>query len=172
MLFRSGVDLPKQIFGLAVGVLVGDVAQMVFQLPTLVKEGYWPAWVNPLKDPTVREVAHRMAPATIGAAAFQLNVVVTQWLAAAHGKSIVSSFNYAVRLMELPQGVFAISLATYLLTELSGLAADKKFPEFRATLKEGILNIVFMNALATVLLCVLAEPMVDRKSTRLNSSHT
>jgi len=28
---------------------------------------------------------------------------------------IVASFSYAVRLMELPQGVFGISLATYLL---------------------------------------------------------
>jgi putative peptidoglycan lipid II flippase len=53
-----------------------------------------------------------------------------------------------------------ISLATYLLTELSGLAAEKKFPEFRTALREGVLQMVFINALATVLLLTLAEPMI------------
>lgn len=157
---QFGTELSTQVFGLAIGVLVAGIAQAVFQLPGLWKEGYRPVWVNPLEDSTVREVAARMAPATIGAAAFQLNVVITQWMAASHGKSIVSSFNYAVRLMELPQGVFGISLATYLLTELSHLSAQKKYPEFRATLREGILNVVFLNALATGVLCVLAEPIV------------
>lgn len=155
-----GADLATQIFGLAVGVLLAGIAQAIFQLPTLWKEGYRPEWVAPWNNDTVRAVAARMAPATIGAAAFQLNVVITQWMAASHGKSIVSSFQYAVRLMELPQGVFGISLATYLLTELSNLSAQKKIPEFRATLREGMLNVIFLNALATVLLCVLAEPIV------------
>jgi putative peptidoglycan lipid II flippase len=72
----------------------------------------------------------------------------------------VSAFNYAVRLMELPQGVFGVSLAMYLLPTLSGLAAEKKYPEFRSTLRDGVGYLVFINALATVLLLTLAEPMV------------
>ena len=42
----------------------------------------------------------------------------------------MATFNYAVRLMELPQGMFGISLATYLLPTLSGLAADRLRPVF------------------------------------------
>jgi putative peptidoglycan lipid II flippase len=73
---------------------------------------------------------------------------------------IISSFNYAVRLMELPQGVFGISLATYLLPTLAGLAAEKKFPEFRSTLGQGLGYLIFVNLLASVLLLTLAEPMI------------
>ncbi|MBW8865412.1 MAG: polysaccharide biosynthesis C-terminal domain-containing protein, partial [Verrucomicrobia bacterium] len=73
---------------------------------------------------------------------------------------IVSSYNGAVRLMELPQGIFGISLATYLLPTLAGLATDKNYPEFRATLRHGLSSLVFLNLLASALLVVLAEPIV------------
>src|SRR5262249_23116711 len=62
--------------------------------------------------------------------------------------------------MELPQGVFGISLATYLLPTLSGLAAEKNFGEFRTTLRQGVGYLVTINLLASVFLLVLAEPMI------------
>src|SRR5260370_29729902 len=101
-----------------------------------------------------------MLPGSIGVAAFQINVLVTQVFAFWFGDSIVASFNYAVRLMELPQGLFGISLATYLLPALSGLAAEKKYPEFRATLQQGVGYLTFINLLAAGLLLTLAEPHV------------
>jgi putative peptidoglycan lipid II flippase len=101
-----------------------------------------------------------MLPGTVGVAAYQLNVLITQGFAFSIGSTVVASFDYAVRLLELPQGVFGISLATYLLPTLSGLAAEKKFPEFRATLRQGIGWLVFVNLLASVFLLLLAEPIV------------
>jgi putative peptidoglycan lipid II flippase len=101
-----------------------------------------------------------MLPGIVGVAAFQINVLVANGFAFAVGQGIVSAFNYAVRLMELPQGLFGISLATYLLPTLSGLAAEKKYPEFRATLRDGVGYLVFINTLATVLLIVLATPII------------
>jgi putative peptidoglycan lipid II flippase len=62
--------------------------------------------------------------------------------------------------MELPQGMFGISLATFLLPTLSGLAAEKRYPEFRSTLGQGLGYLGFSNMIATVLLIVLAEPIV------------
>lgn len=152
--------LERRIFALAVGVLVAGVAQAVFQLPVLLKQGYRPRWVTPWKNETVRRVVTLMVPGTLGVAAFQINILVTQSLAFGLGESIVSSFGYAVRLMELPQGVFGISLATFLLPALSGLAAEKKFPEFRAVLREGAGYLLLLNGIAAVLLFVLAEPIV------------
>ncbi|HYV32882.1 MAG TPA: lipid II flippase MurJ, partial [Candidatus Binatia bacterium] len=76
------------------------------------------------------------------------------------GSGVVTSFNVAVRLMELPQGVFGISLATYLLPTLAGLATERKYPEFRATLGQGLGWLVFVNLLAAALLFTLAEPII------------
>jgi putative peptidoglycan lipid II flippase len=152
--------LPHQIFALAVGVLVAGVAQAAFQVPALWREGFRCRWVSPWKDETVRLVVTRMIPGTIGVAAFQLNVLLVQSLAFWIDPQINASFEYAVRLMELPQGMFGISLATYLLTTLSSLALDKNYPDFRATLRQGVSSLLFVNLIAAILLCVLAEPIV------------
>ncbi len=157
---KFGTRLDEQIFALAFGVLVAGVAQAAFQLPSLKREGWRLAWVTPWRDETVRAVVTKMGPAIIGVAAFQLNVTLVQLVSFWVDPVIVASFSYAVRLMELPQGVFGISLATYLLTSLSGLAAEKKLPEFRATLGQGLSYLVVINSLAAVLLLFLAEPMV------------
>ena len=157
---RWGRTLPEQIFALAVGVLVAGIIQAAFQLPTLAKEGFRYRWVTPWREETVRDVARKMIPGTIGVAAFQINVLVTQGIAFQVGDTIVASFNYAVRLMELPQGVFGISLATFLLPALSGLAAEKDFKGFRSTLAQGLGYLVCVNLLASVLLVVQAEPII------------
>jgi len=159
----AGQPLSLQIFVLAIGVLVAGVAQAGFQLPALHRAGFRFQWVNPFGDPTVREVLRRMVPGTIGIAAFQINVLIVQNLGlvlGGVGDPIIAPFNYAVRLMELPQGVFGISLATYLLPTLAGIAAAKKWDDFRATLRQGIGYLLLVNSLCAVLLATLAAPMV------------
>jgi putative peptidoglycan lipid II flippase len=157
---KFGTELNGQIFALAYGVLAAGVAQAAFQLPTLWRDGFRYKWVSPLKNETVKLVMTRMIPGTIGVAAFQLNVTLVLAVAFWVSPQIVASSNYAVRLMELPQGMFGISLATYLLPTLSGLAAEKKYPEFRATLRHGVGSLLFLNLIAAILLVVLAEPIV------------
>lgn len=156
----SGQRLPVQIFALAYGVLVAGVAQAAFQVPTLWRDGFRYRWVSPWGNETVRRVVRLMIPGTIGVAAFQINVTLVQIIAYWVSPQINASFNYAVRLMELPQGMFGISLATYLLTALSALALDKNYPEFRATLRQGLGSLLFANLIAAVLLTVLAEPII------------
>jgi putative peptidoglycan lipid II flippase len=163
---RLGLNLPRegrlpiQIFALAYGVLVAGVAQAMFQVPTLWREGFRYRWVSPWKNETVRLVATRMIPGTIGVAAFQLNVLLVQSLAFWIDPQINASFEYAVRLMELPQGMFGISLATFLLTTLSTLAVEKNYPEFRAQLHHGLSSLLFVNLAAAALLVALAEPIM------------
>ncbi|MBE7500064.1 MAG: murein biosynthesis integral membrane protein MurJ [Verrucomicrobiales bacterium] len=157
---RFGETLETQVFALGVGVLVAGFAQFAFQVPTLLRQGFRYRWVAPWGNPTLRELVRKMIPATIGVAAFQVNVllimVVSYWV----DKHVVASFDYAVRLMEFPQGIVGISLATYLLPTLSGLAAEKNYGEFRATLRQGLGYMLYLNLLASVLLMILAEPMV------------
>jgi putative peptidoglycan lipid II flippase len=157
---RMGDTLETRVFGLAIGVLVAGLAQAGFQVPSLRREGYRYRWVRPWPNDTVREVVRKMLPASIGVAAFQINVLLTQVIAFGTQESIVASFNFAVRLMEFPQGLIGVSLATYLLPTLSGLAADRRYPEFRSTLRQGLGYLLYANLLAAGLLVALATPMV------------
>jgi len=158
--FPKGERLPHQIFALAIGVLAAGAAQAAFQLPTLWHDGFRYRWVSPWRDETVRRVIYKMIPGTIGVAAFQINVTLVLAIAFWVNPQIVASFNYAVRLMELPQGMFGISLAAYLLPTLSGLAVEKNYTEFRATLRHGMGTLFFLNLIAAILLVALAEPIV------------
>lgn len=155
-----GHDLRTQIYGLAYGVLAAGVAQACFQLPSLRAEGFRYRWVAPWRDATVRQVVQQMIPASIGVAAFQINVALTQILAFGVDPHINSEFSYATRLMEVPQGVFGISLATVLLSTLSGLAVEKNYHGFRSMLRQGLSYVFFVNLIASILLFILAEPIV------------
>ena len=152
--------LHKQVFILAVAVLGAGVAQAAYQLPALRREGFRYHWITPWRDPTVREVAVKMIPGAIGVAAFQINITVNQAFAFGENARIVSEFNYGVRLMELPQGVFGLSLATFLLPTLSALAVEKNYGQFRSTLRQGVNHIIFINLLASVLLFSMAAPII------------
>jgi putative peptidoglycan lipid II flippase len=158
---RWGVELEDQIFALAVGVLVAGVAQLLYQLPTLWREGFRPQWISPWADDSVLTILQRLGPGVIGVAAFQLNVLVTYCIGFFVGEHVVASYGYAVRLLELPQGLFAVSMATFLLPALSGLAAEKKFADFRNNIDEAARHLLFLNLPAAVLLFVLAEPIVQ-----------
>jgi len=157
---RFGASLDRQVYALGFGILAAGVAQVVYQWPTLHNEGFRFHWVSPWGNETVRHVVLKMVPGMMGVATFQINMLVTQSIAWAVDPQIVASFGYAVRLMELPQGVFGISLATYLLPTLAGLVAEKKFTEFRSTLGQGLGYLAFTNLIASVLLVLLAEPIV------------
>jgi putative peptidoglycan lipid II flippase len=157
---RLGASLEQQIFGLAIGGVLAGAAQVLFQMPSLSREGFRYRWVYPWNDPTVHQVLRKMLPGSVGVAAFQINVLLTGCFSFWFSPTIVSTFNYAVRLMELPQGMFGISLATYLLPTLSGMAAEKKFPEFRETLRQGLSHLAFANLIAAAISFALAEPIV------------
>jgi len=155
-----GKTLNEQIYALAYAILVAGVAQSSLVLPLLRKQGFRFQWVSPFGNEIVKKVIQKMIPGTLGVAAFQINVLLISCFAFFVADYVVASFDYAVRLMELPQGVFGISLATWMLPTLSGLASKKQYPEFRKTLLNGLGYLAFFNVLAAVLLTVLAEPIV------------
>ncbi len=157
---RFGEKLEVQIFALAIGVLVAGFAQAGFQIPVLLQEGFRFRWEAPWKNETVRAVVTKMIPGTVGVAAFQINVLVTQGVAFGLDPMINASFGYAIRLMELPQGMFGIALATFMLPTLSGFAAEKKYTEFSQTLNKGMEHLLFVNLPASILLVLLAEPII------------
>jgi putative peptidoglycan lipid II flippase len=137
------------------------VAQLLYQLPTLCREGFRPEWISPWADDSVRKIMSRLGPGVIGVAAFQINVLATYCIGFFVGGHVVASYGYAVRLLELPQGLFAVSMATFLLPTLAGLAAEKKYGDFRTRIDEAARHLLFLNLPAAVLLFVMAEPIVQ-----------
>jgi len=158
LLLARRVDPP--ILALAIGVLVGGVAQLLAQVPSLRRAGllFWPSFE--LRHPALGRVARLLLPAVFGLAAVQVTVFVNTLLASLLPAGSVSFLYYADRVMEFPLGIFGIALASASLPAMSRAAARGDRQGLGTTLTFA-LGLSFYVALpATVGLVVLRTPIV------------
>ena len=72
---------PKSVYGFSIGVLVGGLAQWLVMVPRAISVGYHARWIIDLKDPGLKQVLRLLGPASVGAAAIQINVLVNGYFA-------------------------------------------------------------------------------------------
>ena len=116
--FFSNRFTPK-IAVLAVGVTAGGIVQLVFQIPSLAKIGMLDFKSFVRVHPRVKKAFMTLAPCIIGAAPFQINVLVAGLAASKLDPGSVSYLNYAERLVQFPLALVASPIATVLLPMLS-----------------------------------------------------
>lgn len=145
---------------LALGYVAGAFLHLAVQLPGLPRVGaqYWP--VLTLADPGVREVLRLMAPRVLGLAVVHLNFLVNTNIASRLGEGAVSALNYAWLLMLLPQGVFALAVATAVFPTFADQAARGEREAMRRTLATTLRMVFFLTVPAAVGLLALRRPLV------------
>jgi len=154
------------IEGMAYGVLLGGALQLGGQVPSLLRRGFRYRPRIQWSHPGLRRIIRLMAPAIIGSAAVQINVMVNTNFASlvmdplrgANGP--VSWLSYAFRFMQLPLGLFGVAIASATLPSVSRSAASGNLEEYRTTLSRS-LGLVFLLTLpSSVGLAVLGGPMI------------
>ena len=153
------VGLPA-IAAVAIGTIVGGLAQWLVQWPLLRREGFRYRPVLDWRDEGLRRVLLLMGPGTIGLAATQVNVFVNTLLATREGTGAVSWLDAAFRLMYLPIGLFGVSIATATTPAISRMLAQGDGTQVKKTIADGLLLMMILNVPATVGLIALAEPIV------------
>ncbi len=149
------------IHGLAVGVVAGSVLHLLIQLPELLRKGLVYRPIIDITHPGVREVGRLMLPRMLGLATVQINFLVNTFLASGLTEGSLAALNYGWMLMLLPQGIFALAIATAAFPTLSELAAREEFGELRFTLSEALRLILYLTIPASVGLIVLREPLIQ-----------
>jgi putative peptidoglycan lipid II flippase len=146
----------------AVLTLVGGLGQLAIQIPPLRELGFRPRLLPDvrLRDAGTRRIATLMAPATLGVAAVQINVVINSSFASLVADGAISWLSYAFRLMQLPIGVFGVAVATTALTHLSRDAAEKDWVALAATLRRGLRMVLFLTVPSMVGLALLGVPII------------
>ena len=148
------------IAAVAIGTIVGGLAQWLVQWPLLRREGFRYRPALDWRDEGLRRVLLLMGPSTIGLAATQVNVFVNTLLATREGTGAVSWLDVAFRLMYLPIGLFGVSIATATTPAISRMLAHGDTSSVRKTISDGMVLMLLLNVPATVGLVVLAEPIV------------
>lgn len=149
------------VFGLVAGVLMGGVAQMLMQLPPLIKLNLLPRITFNLRHPSLRQAIRIMIPSLYGGAVYQLNVLVITLLASFLPTGSVSYLWYADRITEFPLGIFAVALATVSLPTLSAQRARGDMLAFARTLRSGFQMVLALSIPSAVGIIVLAKPIVQ-----------
>ena len=146
------------------GVLTGGCFQALFQWPFVKKTG-WKTTLTGLKkaftNPGTRRVCALIVPTIIGMAAYQLNDVVSTALAGKVGTGTVASLQYSLRLQELILGIFAVSIGTVILPDLSGLAKKQQWEEFNNMLIQAIKIIALITIPVTFYSLVCGKDIIS-----------
>jgi putative peptidoglycan lipid II flippase len=114
-----------------------------------------------MHDPGVQEVVRLMLPRMFGVAVVQLTFLVETILASWLTTGAVSALNYAWRVMLLPQGVVAQSVATAAFPTFADQYARGQFQQLRSSLAATLRSIFFIAIPAAIGLLVLREPIVQ-----------
>jgi putative peptidoglycan lipid II flippase len=124
---------------MALGIFLGGLLEAAVQIPFVLKKGFrfcFTGLRRAVKNPGTRATLRLVGPTIIGMAAYQINDLVSTALAGNAGEGIVSSLQYSLRLQELFLGVFAVSIGTVLLPDLSEYAKSSRWTEFNRRLTE------------------------------------
>ncbi len=146
--------------GLAWGVLIAGAAQLLFQLPFLVRLGLMPRPRVGFRHPGVRRVLRLMTPALFGVSVSQINLLLDTVLASFLVSGSVSWLYYSDRLVELPLGVFGIAIATVILPALSKRHADQSRDHFARMLDWALRMVLLIGLPSALALILLAEPLL------------
>jgi putative peptidoglycan lipid II flippase len=146
--------------GVAIGVLIGGIAQLCLQMPYLKKEGMLPRFNFNWRHPALKNLGLMMLPSAYGAAIYQINVLVITLLASFLPHGSVSYLWYADRVSEFPLGIFAIAVATATLPTLSDNIADKDTAAFKNTANFGLRMAFLIDIPAAAGLFILSVPIV------------
>ena len=146
--------------GLAVGVVVGAIAHVLVQAPSVVRLG---ARIRPrvdLADDQARLALLLMVPRALGLGATQLVFLVITSLATTLGAQAVVVFNFGFALLQIPIGVIGVPLGIVLLPSLSREAADGATDGFTRLLVRGLAILAFVMIGIAGLGIVVTEDLV------------
>ena len=149
----------EPIVGVAVGVVVGGLAQFMVQLPAIHKRGMLFSWRFQPGHPGVRRMGLLIVPTLLGMSVTQVNITVNTILASYFEGGPTYLF-YGMRLIQFPLGIFGVALATAILPTLSAQAARGDLDNLRLTVNYGLRMILFIILPAMTGLIFLREPII------------
>ncbi len=149
------------IYSLALGVVIGGGAQLLIQVPYLLKKGFRYRFVLSFKDRGVKKIGKLILPAILGGITLQVNVIITRVFASTLPPGSISGLQYAMRLIQFPLGVFSIAISTAIFPRLSFLAARGKKEELKNTVSLGIRMVFFLLIPSSLGLILIGENIIS-----------
>jgi putative peptidoglycan lipid II flippase len=147
--------------GLAVGVVLGSLAQLAVQVPSFVRlRGFRYDFGVDLRDPAAREALLLMAPRAVGLSTTQITFLVNTTLASGLGAGAIVAYNVAFTVMQIPLGVIGVPLGVVLLPSMSRALAGGDEALFGRLVVRSLRLLLYVMLFLTAVVAVLRRQLV------------
>jgi putative peptidoglycan lipid II flippase len=151
---------PDQIYAYAIAILIGTAVQLAIPAWDLRNTPFHFTWSFDWRNPGVRRVLLLMLPVTISLGLINFNALINSTFGSLVSTEAPAAIDKAFRLYQLPQGIFSVAIATVLFPTLARFANKKEFVNLRATLANGMRQILFVLLPATAVILALSHPII------------
>ncbi|HEY2480485.1 MAG TPA: murein biosynthesis integral membrane protein MurJ [Solirubrobacterales bacterium] len=151
---------PDQIYAYAIAILIGTAVQLAIPAWDLRHTPFHFTWSFDWRNPGVRRVLLLMLPVTISLGLINFNQLINSFFGSLVSDEGPAAIDKAFRLYQLPQGIFSVAIATVLFPTLARFANNQEFVNLRATLANGMRQILFVLLPATAAILALSDPII------------
>ncbi len=152
-----------RIYAYAIAIVAGTLVQLLIPAFDLRNTPFQFKWSFAWRNRDVRRVLLLMLPVTISLGLINFNLLINSFFGSlVHGEGDLApaAIDKAFRIYQLPQGIFSVAIATVLFPTLARFAARGATDDLRATMANGMRQIVFVLLPAAAAVLVLSEPMI------------
>jgi putative peptidoglycan lipid II flippase len=151
---------PDQIYAYAIAILIGTAVQLAIPAWDLRNTPFHFTWSFEWRNPGVRRVLLLMLPVTISLGLINFNALINSTFGSLVSDEAPAAIDKAFRLYQLPQGIFSVAIATVLFPTLARFANNNELVNLRATLANGMRQILFVLVPATAAILALSHPII------------
>jgi len=148
------------IFALVLGTALGLTTQMLVQVPALISSRKYRLMLD-IRHPGLRRIAHVLGPIIVGSAAGQTALFFDRYFASTLSPGYIAGMNYATKLVNFPQQIFAAAIATVIFPLLASEFAKSNRAGVGQSVIVGLRLVNFIMIPAMCALIVLARPIVQ-----------
>jgi len=148
------------IYALVLGTTLGLIAQMLVQLPSFMSIGKYRPIID-LHHPGLKKIWLLLGPIIVGSAAGQLALFFDRFFASTLAPGYIAGMNYATKLVNFPQQIFAAAIATVIFPLLAAQFARENRRGVARSVVTGLRLVNFITIPSACALIVLARPMVQ-----------
>ena len=157
-----GLSSGGNYYFLCLGCLAASFVQAAFLVPFAIKKGFKLERTHQIfSDKRIKEMFALALPTIIGTSVNDINVLVDRTLASKLVVGGISALNYSSKINAFLQGIFVLTIVSYIYPKFSFYAVKKEFGNFEAIVNKAVISISFIIIPASAIIFLYSKECIS-----------